>query len=48
MIATLITALMLYGIIVTVLAIRSRKEADAAVEQALWWEKYSTRDGGIN
>jgi hypothetical protein len=38
MIATLITALMLYGIIVTVLAI----------QQALWWEKYSTRDGGIN
>jgi hypothetical protein len=33
MIATLITALMLYGII---------------VKQALWWEKYSTRDGGIN
>ena len=48
MIIGLIAALTIYATIVTMLAIRSRKEADAAVEEALWWERYQTRDGGIS
>jgi len=37
-----------YSALATAWLIRFRKQRDAAVEDALWWERYNTRDGGIN
>lgn len=37
-----------YSALTTVWLIKSRKERDAAVEDAQWWERYNTRDGGIS
>ncbi len=37
-----------YSTLATVWLLKFRKERDAAVEDAQWWERYNTRDGGIN